>query len=103
LFYLQETRDLEFLDKGEMINGMRFWLILDEKLQFFLHQHQTSHFLQDGALCHKAKIMMTWFQERPQIQLNAWPGNSPDLNPVDNGWAWMKKQLRNENPTRMEE
>ncbi len=32
LFYLEGTRGLEFLDKGEMINGMIYWLILDEKL-----------------------------------------------------------------------
>ena len=22
-----------------------------------------------------------------------WPGNSPDLNPIENAWSWMKKQL----------
>jgi transposase len=26
-----------------------------------------------------------------------WPGNSPDLNPVENAWSWMKKQLSNTN------
>ena len=24
-----------------------------------------------------------------------WPGNSPDLNPIENLWSWMKKQLAN--------
>ena len=27
-----------------------------------------------------------------------WPGNSPDLNPIENAWSWMKKQL-SENST----
>jgi hypothetical protein len=24
-----------------------------------------------------------------------WPGKSVDLNPIENAWAWMKKQLSN--------
>ena len=28
------------------------------------------------------------------ITLIDWPGNSPDLNPIKNCWAWMKTQLK---------
>ncbi len=24
-----------------------------------------------------------------------WPGDSPDLNPIENAWNWMKYQLKN--------
>jgi hypothetical protein len=75
---------LEFLEKGEMMNGARYRRILDEKLEFFMHQYGTSHFLQDGAPCHKFKIVTQWFNERPNIILIKWPGNSPDLNPIEN-------------------
>ena len=37
---------------------------------------------------------MEWFRQRPNIQLIDWPGNSPDLNPIENCWAWMKSQLK---------
>ena len=60
----------------------------------FLTQHATSHFLQDGAPCHRAKMVTAWFKDRPNIQLIRWPGNSPDLNPIENVWAWMKRRLR---------
>ena len=40
--------------------------------------------------CHKAKIVTKWFQERPHIILIKWPGNSPDLNPIENVCIWMK-------------
>ncbi len=60
-----------------------------------MNQYGTSHFLQDGAPCHRSKIVTAWFTERPHIQLIKWPGNSPDLNPIENVWAWMKLQLRN--------
>lgn len=85
---------LEFLNKGEMMNGPRYLRILDEKLEFFMAQHATSHFLQDGAPCHRAKMVTAWFKDRPNIQLIRWPGNSPDLNPIENVWAWMKRRLR---------
>jgi transposase len=86
-----------------MMNGQRYRRLLDEKLELFMHQHETNHFLQDGALCHKAKIVTQWFKERPNIKLIKWPGNSPDLNPIENVWAWMKLQLKETSCTNMKE
>ncbi len=40
---------LEFLEKGEMMNGDRYRQVLESKLEFFMHQHNTTHFLQDGG------------------------------------------------------
>jgi hypothetical protein len=48
---------LGFLDKGEMMNGERYRPLLDEKLELFMHQRGTCHFLQDGAPCHTARIV----------------------------------------------
>ena len=41
-----------------------------------------------------ALIVKEWFRQRPNIKLIDWPGNSPDLNPIKNCWAWMKSQLQ---------
>jgi hypothetical protein len=38
-------RALEFLEKGEMMNGAPYRKILDGELELFMHQHRTSHFL----------------------------------------------------------
>ncbi len=94
---------LEFLNQGEMMNGQRYLRLLDEKLDLFMGLHNATNFLQDGAPCHKAKIVTAWFNARPHITLIKWPGNSPDLNPIENAWNWMKYQLKNINCKNMEE
>jgi hypothetical protein len=38
--------------------------------------------------------MTKWFADRPRITLIKWVGNSPDLNPIENVWSWMKLQLK---------
>ena len=66
-------------------------------------QHNTTHFLQDGAPCHRSKVVSNWFKEKPHIQLIKWPGNSPDLNPIENVWAWMKMQLQESHLTNLDQ
>jgi hypothetical protein len=50
-----------------MMNGERCWHLLFEKLEFFMTQHGTTHFLQGGASCHWSKMVIKWFNERPHI------------------------------------
>jgi hypothetical protein len=67
-----------------MMNGLRYLKLLHEKLDLFMGLHNTKHFLQDSAPCHKAKIVTAWFNARHHITLINRPGNSPDLNPIEN-------------------
>ncbi|GFU45491.1 transposable element Tcb2 transposase [Trichonephila clavipes] len=47
-------------------------------------------FMQDGAPCHTARSIKAFLAEQ-NILLLDWPGNSPDMNTIDNAWELMKK------------
>ena len=49
-------------------------------------------FQQDLAPCHTAKKVKKFFEEN-HIKILDWPGNSPNLNPIENLWSIVKTQL----------
>ena len=55
--------------------------------------HKCEFFQHDGAPCHTAKTVGTWLQESSVEVLSPWPGSSPDLNPIENCWAIVKKKV----------
>ena len=50
-------------------------------------------FQQDNASVHTANEVKTYFQER-SIYVLPWPPKSPDLNLIEEVWAWLKNGLK---------
>lgn len=55
-------------------------------------------FMQDGAPCHTAKSVKKMLEEH-DIPVLPWPGNSPDMNPIENVWECLKRLLASEHIT----
>ncbi len=54
-------------------------------------------FQQDLAPAHPAKSTRSWLNDHGVGVLD-WPANSPDLNPIENIWAIVKRKMRNKRP-----
>lgn len=62
------------------------------KIAGYLAQHPGMIFMQDNAPPHTGKTTKKWMAENG-IAPMVWPARSPDLNPIENVWAMMKRYL----------
>ena len=72
------------------MNGARYLEMLQEKLQ--LHM----------APCHISKIVSE-FLKKKKIKTIDWPGNSPDLNPIENVCSLLKNKVADRQTTSTQE
>ena len=80
------------------MNGQKYLDLLKNKLELHMAVHKCSVFMQDDAPCHRAKIV-TQFLKAQKINILDWPGNSSDLNPIENLWTILKNKVSERQPT----
>lgn len=77
--------------------------LIDGWIQLCQRHGVTLVLMQDGAASHSSRDTISELKERG-IQLLKWPPYSPDLNPIETCWNWMKDWLEDnyqieENPS----
>ena len=50
-------------------------------------------FIQDRSPIHTSHSVRDWFADRPEFELLPWPSKGADLNPIENLWSEMVRDM----------
>jgi hypothetical protein len=86
---------LYFMPPNMTMNDIKYKMMLENHLLPFVELRKTKFFLQDGAPCNKSKVVVGRPKEMEKtFRVMDWPGNPPDLNPIENCLAYMTHKLK---------
>ncbi|GFU39926.1 transposable element Tcb2 transposase [Trichonephila clavipes] len=59
--------------------------------------NQSCIFQDDNAPCHRAKVVQKWLEDHTVNRMN-WPGQFPDLNPIESLWFKIGSEISKKKP-----
>lgn len=92
-FLANGTRSIEFYDGR--LDAISYSKILEKNLIPIIKAKRGKYrpiFQQDNAPCHNAKYT-TNFLAKNGVEVLDWPPYSPDLNPIENVWSLIKREI----------
>ncbi len=86
------------------VDSKKYIKILSENLPASSRSMNLNEYLfqQDNAPAHVSKLTKQYFNAN-SIKIMDWPAQSPDLNPIENIWAYVKHHLSKKNPKNLAE
>ena len=85
---------LVVLPKNVKVNQEVYYELLNDHLADSFDSASATLFQQDGAPAHTARSIKQWLVDCGIDYINDWPGNSPDINPIENLWNIIKRKLQ---------
>lgn len=102
---MSATGPVALVPVNGIMSAARYITILQENIiEFLENQPLANHFVfqHDNAPSHKAQST-TAFLNANAVDVLPWPPYSPDLSPIENMWAVVKRRIREQGCTSIEE
>lgn len=90
--------------EGALRHGQYLDILEDftESVEDGFTQSKPWRFMQDGAPAHRPKIVKDFVVDNG-FNIHVHPANSPDLNPIETIWGWMKQNVEKREPNTKQE
>ena len=92
---------LHFIPKKVTMRGINYLRVLDHHMLPFWDIRRCNHCMQDGDSVHRSRVVKKWLKDN-HVPVLECPRNSPDLNPLEKAWNYMKNKVQEAHSTNIQ-